>query len=246
LGRVHRRLPESLRDKLYGLEGGGPKLDETARELERKGSELQAHIEQAQRLLGQTGRAEEARSELREAAEVLSSERSLAADLTRCLASAKSLGEVWRDISEAIDEGLVALEDGRVVYANRRFEEMVGYPKGRVRNRKFVSFLPADEALRLLGEYERLGLVGNIPDRIETVIVSKDGGRVDVAISNWQVIFEGGTGLMIVFDMRERKETDRRLARYLEYIERIVGQELEAVARARDIHEERLGTGAPD
>jgi len=232
---------------LYRFEGGGLKLDETARELERKGSELQEHIEQAQRLLDQTGHAEEARSELREAAEVLSSQRSLAADLTRSLASAKSLGEAWRDISEAIDEGLVAIEGGRIVYANRRFEEMVGYPKGRVRKRKFVNLLPADEALRLLAEYERLRQVGSIPERIETVIVSKDGERMDLAVSNWRVIFEGErSGLMIVCDIRERKETDRRLARYLEYIERIVGEQLEAVARARDIHEERLGAEAPD
>jgi len=246
LGRVHRRLSEGLGEALHGFEGGGLKLDERARELERKGSELQEHIEQAQKLLSQAGHAEEAKSELREAAEVLSTQRSLAADLTRSLASTKTLADVWCDISDAIDEGLVALESGRIVYANRRFEEMTGYPKSRIRSRKFVNLLPPDEALRLFSEYERLREAGSVPDRIETVILSKDGERIDVAISNWRMIFEGEReGLIIVCDIRERKETDRRLARYLEYIERIVGEQLEAVARARDIHEERLGAEAP-
>jgi len=114
-------------------------------------------------------------------------------------------------------------------------KDMWGYRPEEVRNRRFTDFMPPDEVLRLFCLHERMSRGGRLSGRVETVIVSKDGARIDVSIANWQWIFGGeGAGLLVICDLTAKKKVDERLAMYSEYIERIVGEQLQAIARARE------------
>jgi len=45
-----------------------------------------------------------------------------------------------------------------------------------------------------------------------------------------------GLKLIVVSDMTVKKKTDRKIASYPEYTERVVGEQLEVVAKAKDLH----------
>jgi PAS domain S-box-containing protein len=101
-----------------------------------------------------------------------------------------------RQVLEALDDGIIVADDsGAIALANRRLEEMFGYPLGTVTGKPVTSLIPADLHVRHAGQRTerprnpKPGLPGTTPP---VVAVRQDGGDFPVRISLSQVA--AGTG----------------------------------------------------
>ena len=220
------------------MERGKLKLVERARRLEQECAKVQDRLESVRPLIdGQPG-AEEALMELEKTIDLLARHRLHIGELKRVLAFTERMGRIWADLVDETMDGLVVLQNGRVAYINARFKEIFGYSFRDLKGRRFSDLVPRDELIVLVQVYQGESRGDRLPDRVETQLVAKDGKRIDVAIANWHWILRGeGLGLLVVSDLGEKKRTDRRLASYREYIERIVGEQLEALAKAEDLRD---------
>ena len=238
--RSRGRRFDRVSSQLYSqFQAGELKLEERVSEILQRAAELEGILEKVNEAAKAMPNSENLIAELNKARKILSAMNGMLKGLGQVLEFVHNMGKTWSSLVQEMTEGIAVLQDGQIMYVNRRLTETWGYPVEEVRYRKFTDFMPPDEILRVFCMYERMSQTGQLPERVETAIISKDGERIDVALANWHWIFGGeGAGLVMICDLREKKEMDRKLATYSEYIERIVGKQLEAFAKGKDPQED--------
>jgi PAS domain S-box-containing protein len=102
---------------------------------------------------------------------------------------------------------------GRVVYANRRCEEIVGWRREELTDSGFdFQTLIAPESLPLVRDMFARHLRGEEVPPYEYGLVARDGRRLEVIITTRLVTFGGARGILgIVTDITGRKRTERLL-----------------------------------
>ena len=229
-----RRFEDVSSDLYSQFQTVNLKLEERAAQIAQKARELEGHLQRSHEAAQALPDSQNLLAELDEAKKAVTAMRRMLKELGQVLAFVQRMGKTWSLLVQETTDGVVVLQDRRIMYVNRRLTEMWGYAVEEVRNRRLTDFMPPDEVLRLFCLYEK-SRVDQLPERIETAIMSKDGERIDVSVTKWQWIFGGdGAGLLVICDLREKKKVDRRLATYSEYIERIVGEQLQAIARTSE------------
>lgn len=211
------------------------RLENIALRLEQDAGKLEKCVEQAQK----TAKAlpEETQTlmfDLDRARNVADSLSQGIADLKGDLMIIHQTENGWIDLVDRTNDGILVLQDRRVKYINHRLEEMTGYTFEEVNNSKFTRFLAPEEILRVFGYYERRMRGEDVPDRFETAIVPKTGGRIPVEISGGLSLHEGNPAdLVIIRDMRENKKVAEQVRNWSDYVQRIVGSQLADVARSK-------------
>ncbi len=131
---------------------------------------------------------------------------------------------IYRAIVEQMGEGaLVLARDGRILYANRRFAEIVGLPLDKVVGAELESF-HSDSDVPILRNY----LPGAHPrvNRRESVLVRPNGEKVRVSISlDHLVDCSPSSYCLVVTDLTERKRAEAELmaseARFRSVVEHV-------------------------
>jgi len=112
---------------------------------------------------------------------------------------------------EEASDGVVILQDGKIVFVNRKGPEMVGRSKDELIGLPFERLV--DEKYRQLTKerYERRLLGERVPATYEIDVIPKTGEHVPVELSATRIHYQGRPAdLLIVRDVRERKRLEEQ------------------------------------
>lgn len=132
--------------------------------------------------------------------------------------------ELYRSLVERAKEGIVIMQDERCVYANRSFEEMLGYESGEVVNLQVEQVVHPSELIRIVKNYRRrMRGAEDVPDMYETKLLRKDGSVLEVEVSAVRVQHQGRLANQAIFrDITERKEAAEAIERSQKYYRALI------------------------
>lgn len=133
----------------------------------------------------------------------------------------------YRAVIEHVGDGMVVVQDGRIVFANTRATEIAEMPLEQMISTGYLERVhPDDHAL--LEDRQRRRLAGEtVPDRYEIRLRMPDGRVkwIDIGVS--VIPWEGGFGTLTFFsDVTPRKVLEERLQRTLEERETILASSI--------------------
>jgi len=125
----------------------------------------------------------------------------------------KESEEKFRNLSEESPNMIFITKQGKVVYANKKCEEVMGYTKEEFYASSFNFFsLIAPECLKTIRSSYRKHLAGEEVDPYEYTLVTKAGKRISEVITTKLVKYEGEHAILgIITDITERKQMETKL-----------------------------------
>jgi PAS domain S-box-containing protein len=126
----------------------------------------------------------------------------------------KELSESQKNYSVLVEEasdGVAILQDGKIVFTNKKGTEIIGYSKdeiaglpfGKLVSEKYRQLTQERYAQRLRGE--------NIPSTYELELISKNGTQVPVELSATRIQYQSRPAdLLLVRDISERKRMEEQ------------------------------------
>ena len=175
----------------------------------RKQAELalrQVNEELERRVEARTAELQAANAQLhREMAERQQAEAALRATETK-----------YRTMIERVNDAILVLQDGKVVYRNPALEKMLGHTPEDTRaaaGRSFLDFVAPEDRARIQEYYQRRLRGEPVPEQYELTIVSLKGHRVMVEVKSSGIEYEGRPASLVVQrDITARKQAEQQLA----------------------------------
>ena len=121
----------------------------------------------------------------------------------------RSLRET-RNVLEDIPAGVVLVQEGKILLANRTAWERLGYEKEDLLGRDFVEFIHSDSA-RDVKAIHRKRLAGKlVPNVYEAHMINKEGERVCCEVRVGKLRYRGKRAFLVsVTDVGKRKEKEK-------------------------------------
>lgn len=118
----------------------------------------------------------------------------------------------YKTLVEEINEGYFVIQDEVIVFANKTFCEMHGYPLNEVIGRKFHEFVDPESRQKVADIYARSILGRSAPTSFEYLRVSKEGGSYPTEITTKVARYERKvSSIGLCRDISERIEMDQRM-----------------------------------
>ncbi len=122
----------------------------------------------------------------------------------------------YRTMIERVNDAILVLQDGKVVYRNPALEKMLEHTPEDTRaaaGRSFLDFVAPEDRARIQEYYQRRMRGEPVPEQYELTIVSLKGHRVMVEIKSSGIEYEGRPASLVVQrDITARKQAEERLA----------------------------------
>ncbi len=150
----------------------------------------------------------------------------IAEDITerrQALDALRESEEKFRTVTDQSPNMIFINHRGRIVYVNRRCEEVMGYSKDEFYSPDFDFMSLIDPEFKdLIQSNFRKHLDGKEIAPYEYAIISRDGRKIDVIITTKLIIYEGEQSILgIITDITERKEKDRKLEQQARNLEEV-------------------------
>lgn len=128
-------------------------------------------------------------------------------------AALRASEERYRQMAENIHDGLTIVENGQVVYSNRRISEIFGYTAAEYASLNMFSMASPEDVPKLRAVRDKLPLSTDLSDDFNYWAICKDGHRCYVSNRYSIVIKDDGTVVLylVTTDTTERKLTEDRL-----------------------------------
>ena len=98
----------------------------------------------------------------------------------------------WRSLLENVPLLVAGVDrSGRIDYANPYFVEVSGYPQDQLTGRELTDLLPEEDRRSVAGRFSQ-SMQGALPDRTETVLLTRQGGQRQIVWSNVLLTDEDG------------------------------------------------------
>jgi PAS domain S-box-containing protein len=119
----------------------------------------------------------------------------------------------FRNLAEKSPNMIFINKKGRVIYANKRCEEVMGYRREEFYSPDFNFFtLIAPESIEQLKSSYSRHLKGKEILPYEYTLITKEGKRIEAILTSKLITFEGEPAILgIICDITERKKTDEKL-----------------------------------
>ena len=132
--------------------------------------------------------------------------------------------EKYRTLVERANEGIIIVQQGVLVFANRKMSDMVGVPVDELTGRSFIDFVwPADRE-QAFSNYTRRLSGESIPSEYELRIVGAGGAEKWVYASAALIRWQGRPATLdLVTDITERKHAQDALQRAFAQIKTLRG-----------------------
>jgi PAS domain S-box-containing protein len=145
--------------------------------------------------------------------------KALARTGNEMLAERKQAKETLRDSEEhyktlvdTTDDGMAILKDGSIVFASKRFCEILDRLSSDILGSHFSILFAKDELARIDELHERYLSGESGLDLIETEVISPDGSSIGVEINGARFTFEGQESVLITLrDITKRKRAEEAL-----------------------------------
>lgn len=125
----------------------------------------------------------------------------------------KESEEKFRSLAEQSPNMIFINKKGRVVYANKRCEDVMGYKREEfyVPDFDFLSFIPP-ESIELIKSSFRRHMKGEDIEPYEYILITKNGRRIEALITTKLINYEDGKAILgIITDITERKKAVEEL-----------------------------------
>ena len=174
-----------------------------------------------------------------------------------CRGEIKGLGGVSRDITQnkqlaaalkeseknfkaladnSSDGMLIAMGDGRHVYANKRASEILGYSESELLQTTIKDLAHPDEYEKVKKRYYSILKGGSFPSHYETVAVRKDAKEVPVEVASALTSWYGQPAdLVAIRDISDRKKMQNELKEARDELEQRVKK------RTKELENQKMG-----
>jgi PAS domain S-box-containing protein len=121
--------------------------------------------------------------------------------------------EKFRSLAEQSPNMIFINKEGRIVYANKKCEEITGYKREEFYCPDFNFLnLIAPQSLELIKKYFKEHMGGREVPPYEYTIINKAGERIEAINSSRLIQYEGGNAILgVVTDITERKKVEESL-----------------------------------
>ena len=118
----------------------------------------------------------------------------------------------YRTLVESSNDAIIVVQDGKLVFFNKKLEELLGYDKRNIINKPFTFFIHPDDMHMVAENYKLRISGGNAPSTYELRGYSKSGdlihAEINVVLTEWK-----GNPASLVFlrDITDRKKMEETL-----------------------------------
>jgi PAS domain S-box-containing protein len=124
----------------------------------------------------------------------------------------KESEEKYRSLIERANDGIVIVQDGKMIFANGKLFDMIGYSQKEMLNTEFLSYVAPDERSRIEDIHIRRFKGEDVPDIYEMTGISKDGTRIPIEANSGIITYQGKPSVLaFIRDISERKEAEKAL-----------------------------------
>ncbi len=124
----------------------------------------------------------------------------------------KDQEDSYKALIEQARDGIVLIQDEKVVYTNKALSELIGYAKSEMKDLSFFEFLAEDERERVKQIYAARMKNKSAPSIYESALTHKDGQRLEVEINAGLSTLNGlPTDIVILRDISLRKKEQEKL-----------------------------------
>ncbi len=114
--------------------------------------------------------------------------------------------EMHRTLVERATDAIFIVQDGRIHYANPRLPTILGYSQEEVLGAPIERFISASEKEQILLNYQRRLAGEDLPGSYETILIDRQGRRVDVELCAALISHKGHPAtLVLIHDITQRK-----------------------------------------
>lgn len=114
--------------------------------------------------------------------------------------------EKHRTLVERATDAIFIVQDGCVQYANPRLPSILGYTPEEVLGAPIERFISESEREQIASRYQRRLAGEDIPGSYETLLIDKQGRRVDVELRAALITYKGQPAtLVLIHDITQRK-----------------------------------------
>ena len=134
----------------------------------------------------------------------------------------KESEEKFRSLAEHSPNMIFINKRGRIVYANRKCEEIMGYPREEFYSPDFdFRRLVAPESAHVIGENLARHLRGQDVEPYDYCLINRKGERIEAINASKLIQYEGEAAILgVVTDITERKKAERSLRKSQERLKR--------------------------
>ena len=119
--------------------------------------------------------------------------------------------EKYRDITEKSLAGILVYRGDKVLFANSRFKDLIGFSPEEAMGRTYWDFIYAPDRRAVRERLEQRAASGHSDLRYETRLHAKDGRLVWVDIASSVVDYERKPAVLVsVYDISDRKEHEEK------------------------------------
>lgn len=118
----------------------------------------------------------------------------------------------YRGLAEAANDGIVIIQDGKLVYANRRCFEIGGYSQEELIGQDFLRFLRPDDHEQIMRAYLRRLSGSTTGGLVESALLTKDGSWRNLEYNTGLIEYQGRPAVVAYLrDITSRKEIEQQL-----------------------------------
>jgi len=119
----------------------------------------------------------------------------------------------FRSVTEQSANMIFINKKGRVVYCNKKCEEIMGYPREQFCSPDFDFYtIIAPECMQIVRTAFQKHMAGKEVEPYEYNLIKKDGNKLDVIITTNLIQYEGDSAILgIVTDITQRKRAEQAL-----------------------------------
>ena len=145
----------------------------------------------------------------------------------------------FRGLAEHLPDMVFINKKGRVVYANKKCEEIMKYKREEFYSPDFDFLsLIAPEYIEMIKIKFEKHMKGEYVEPYEYAIITKDGKRVEVISNTVLMDYEGEKAILgIITDITERKKAEEKLRQYVDELERFQKVAVKREFRIRELQE---------
>jgi len=140
----------------------------------------------------------------------------------------------FRNLAEQSPNMIFINKKGRVVYANKKCEEIMGYKRKVFCSPDFDFFtLIAPKSVELVKTSFSKHMSGGELVPYEYTLVTKEGKKIDAILTTKLIKYEGESAILgTVTDITERKKMEKKLRQYSENLEELVQKRTEELVES--------------
>ncbi|MGA1868034.1 MAG: ATP-binding protein [bacterium] len=141
----------------------------------------------------------------------------------------------FRALSENSPNMIFISKEGKVIYANKRCEEITGYKRGEFYSPTFdIFFLHPPESREIIKTNFSRHMKGEKIPPFENTIITKKGKRIETIFTTKMINYEGEKAILgIVTDITKLKEAEQVLKRDKESFKKLVNEKTEELLKTQ-------------